>query len=271
MADAAQLRDALDAYVGSTGQRVDASKVRALSTAIVGDKQPAAWERLADEAKADQERTRIWDERKEVARPRRGLHGPCRPCPPFGSLDTCPAAATARDNRRGVRPLRGAARRPDRRSTRGEAPGGSIEQRVARIEGLLGLADAGTIAMGATSTPTGAGAAVSADDDRAGACALAKIAGYQAWQDALARAKISAAPAEAACTEFWSDTKKQACYRTTMAEIRATQAARDAAIAGGAPAREAVKNVKDNPKNEAIARARAASQAAFAACEEDGG
>jgi hypothetical protein len=53
--------------------------------------------------------------------------------------------------------------------------------------------------------------------------------------------------------------------------MRATQAARDTVIAGGEAAHEALKNVKDNPKNEAVARARAASQAAFAACENDGG
>jgi hypothetical protein len=56
-----------------------------------------------------------------------------------------------------------------------------------------------------------------------------------------------------------------------MSGIRATQAARDAVIAGGAAAHDAVKNVKDDSKNEAIARARSASEAAFAACEDDGG
>ena len=106
-------------------------------------------------------------------------------------------------------------------------------------------------------------------DDRTGPCAVARIAGYQAWQEALAKAKVNAGPAEAACADFRSDKKKQACYYAAMAETRATQAARDASIAGGAAAREAVKAVKDDPKNEAIARARAASEAAFAACGED--
>jgi hypothetical protein len=35
------------------------------------------------------------------------------------------------------------------------------------------------------------------------------------------------------------------------------------------PAHEAVKNVKDDPKNEAIAQARTASTAAWAACDDE--
>ena len=263
---AAELRDALDAFVESTGQRVEPSSVRALSTSLLGDVRAAAWERLADEAKADQERTRVWEERKDGARteaaPLPVLHGPSTrarlpprlltiggACALFGALLATLIARGCRGS---------------------EAASGSVEKRVARIEGILGLADAGAAATGSAATLPGA-APVSADDDRSGPCALAKVTGYQAWQDALAKAKVIAAPAEAACADFWSDAKKQACYRATMAEIRATQAARDAVIAGGAPAREAVRNVKDNPKNEAIARARDASQAAFAACEDDGG
>jgi hypothetical protein len=115
---------------------------------------------------------------------------------------------------------------------------------------------------------------VSADDDRpgSGGCALAKIASYQVWQEAFAKAKTNAGPAEAACADMWSESKKQACYRAATTQVRGTQAARDAVIAGGGHAREAVAAVKDDAKNEAIARARAASQAAFAACgDEDGG
>jgi hypothetical protein len=56
-----------------------------------------------------------------------------------------------------------------------------------------------------------------------------------------------------------------------MSGIRATQAARDSVIAGGTAAHEAVRNAKDDPKNEGIARARSASEAAFAACDNDGG
>jgi hypothetical protein len=145
---------------------------------------------------------------------------------------------------------------------------------VARIENVLGIADAGPAASGtAASSPLGAGV-VSADDDRSGSggCALAKIASYQAWQEAFAKAKTNAGPAEAACADIWSDSKKQACYRAATAQVRATQGARDAVIAGGGHAREAVGGVKDDPKNEAIARARAASQLAFTACgDEDGG
>ena len=63
---AAQLRDALDAYVSSTGRTIDASTVRALSTELFADTKPAAWEVVADEAAADQARTRIWDSRKDA-------------------------------------------------------------------------------------------------------------------------------------------------------------------------------------------------------------
>jgi hypothetical protein len=110
-----------------------------------------------------------------------------------------------------------------------------------------------------------AGVTASADDG-SGPCAVARVASYQAWNDALTRAKVSAGPAEAACGDLWNEKKKQACYHTAMAEIRATQTARDAVIGGGAAAREAVKGVKDDPKNDAIARARTASEAAFTTC-----
>ena len=48
-----------------------------------------------------------------------------------------------------------------------------------------------------------------------------------------------------------------------------TQAARDAVIPGDGAAHEAVRNVKDDPRNDALARARAASDRAFADCHEE--
>jgi hypothetical protein len=107
-------------------------------------------------------------------------------------------------------------------------------------------------------------------DDRSAPCAIAKIAGYQAWQEAFAKAKLNARPAEAACADIWNEKRKQGCFYAAMAETRATQAARDAVIAGGAAAREAVKAVKDSPKNDAIAAARTASEVVFTACGEEG-
>ena len=101
-------------------------------------------------------------------------------------------------------------------------------------------------------------------------CAVAKIAAYNAWQDAFARAKVLAAPAQAVCAGKWGDEKKQICYHAASAGIRAAQAARDSVVGGGSTARDAVKSVKDDAKNEAIAPARAASERAFAACREEG-
>jgi hypothetical protein len=40
---------------------------------------------------------------------------------------------------------------------------------------------------------------------------------------------------------------------------------------GGSAAREAVKGVKDDPKNDALVRARSSADAVFAACDDDGG
>jgi hypothetical protein len=83
-----------------------------------------------------------------------------------------------------------------------ESRHGDLEQRVARIEDLLGLADAGPVAPDALPAPP-----VSADD-RTESCAVAKVASYGAWQEAIAKAKANAAPAQAACGEEWSDRKK---------------------------------------------------------------
>jgi serine/threonine protein kinase len=276
---AAQLRDALDAFVQSAGG-VDASNVRALAADIFAGQQSAAWERIADEVKAEQERTRVWEERKEMPTQETPHMGPLPPKPrpplPYHPLHAgvSPRLATtvAACSVAGAFLVLVAVAA---RGCRGRDANGGIEQRVARIESILGIVDAGPAAAGsAASIPSAAGGVVSADDERpgSGACALAKIGSYQVWQEAFAKAKTNAGPAEAACAEMWSESRKQACYRAATVQVRGTQAARDAAIAGGGRAREAVAAVKDDAKNEAIARARAASQAAFAACgDEDGG
>jgi hypothetical protein len=142
-----------------------------------------------------------------------------------------------------------------------------LEPRVARIEDLLGLVDAGPVAPLGDASPA---PPVSADD-RSASCALAKVAAYRAWQEAIARAKVNAAPAQAACADEWSDRRKQACFYAATATVRTSQAARDALMAGGPAAREAVKGVKEDPKNDALARARVAADAVFAGCDDDGG
>jgi hypothetical protein len=141
------------------------------------------------------------------------------------------------------------------------------------MEDMLGIEDAGSTPATASAAAVLLGDAAGAADERAasGPCAVAKVIGYQAWQEALGKAKASASSAEANCSSIWSDKKKQGCYYAATANVRATQAARDAFITGGAAAHDAVNSVKDDPKNEAIARARAASEAAFAACDGDGG
>lgn len=145
---------------------------------------------------------------------------------------------------------------------------GDLEQRVARIEDLLGLVDGGlALAPPADGSPP---PPVSADN-RSGPCAVARVAAYRAWQEAIARAKVNAAPAQVACADEWSDKKKQACFYAATATLRTSQAARDALMAGGSSAREAVKGVKDDPKNDALVRARAAADAVFAVCDDDAG
>jgi serine/threonine-protein kinase len=265
---AAQLRDALDAFVKSTGRAVDPSNVRAVTAEIFVGEQPAEWERRADEVTAEQERTRIWAERK--AAPPRDL--PTVPLPLHrqlrGGLPLRPAAIVGASVLSGVFLAALIARGCSGRDTAGT----NMEKRLSRVEGMLGVADAGAAAATSNTSPSAdAGFVASADDERSGPCALAKIAGYQAWQEALTKAKAIAGPAEAACADIWSDAKKRACYGAATAPVRAAQAARDAIIAGGGHAHEAVNAVKDDPKNEAIARARSASLAAFAACDDDGG
>ena len=271
---AGELRDALDAFLQGSGRTVDASNVRALLNDIFAGDTPAAWERVADDANADKERTRIWEERKDPV--------PTQPLPALPAvLPHAPPAPPARQPPAGLPPrlvaIAGACAVSGAllvalvaRGCRGGVAPDGMERRVSRIEDFLGIGDAGASAPGGLAASLDAAAAVSADD-RSASCAMAKVAGYEAWQDALARAKANAGPAEAACADIWSDSKKQACYRAAMAEVRATQAARDTIIAGGAPAHEAVRNVKDDPKNEAILRARTASQTVFNACDDDGG
>jgi len=105
------------------------------------------------------------------------------------------------------------------RACRRGSDASALEQRVSRIEDLLGMTDAGASATGTPVAPSAAQAPVSLDDHSA-ACAVAKVAAYRVWQEAVARAKANAAPAEAACADIWTDTKKQACYRNAMAQIR---------------------------------------------------
>jgi hypothetical protein len=139
----------------------------------------------------------------------------------------------------------------------------ALEMRVAKLEGkgaptTTTSSDGGTIELPATSPP----------GDHA-ACAVAKVAAYDAWQEAAATAKKTAGTAEAQCADIWSEKKKQGCYYAASSSVRATQAARDAVMKGGTVARDAVKAVKDYPKNDAITKARAASEAAFAACQSE--
>jgi hypothetical protein len=156
-----------------------------------------------------------------------------------------------------------------------------LEARMRRIEERLGLPPEDEIVAraegGRTAAPpaavVGSGATpktpAAADDPKKAACAVAKVAAYGAWQEALAKAKTLAAPAEAECADMWSERKKQACYYTASQHARTAQAARDAVMKGGIPAREAVKNAKDDPKNDLIPRARSASEAAFSACNDE--
>ena len=140
-----------------------------------------------------------------------------------------------------------------------------LDQRMARVEGALGLAD-GEAPPSADTLPA---AAAGLTEETNAVCAVAKVAAYQAWQQAAAKAKSLAAPAQAACADGWTDRKRQACYYAASTGVRTTQAARDAVIPGDGAARESVKAVKDDPRNDAIAGARAASEKAFADCHEE--
>jgi hypothetical protein len=146
-----------------------------------------------------------------------------------------------------------------------------IDQRVARIESALGMGDGEAPPSADTLPPGPDGGVPSATQETTAVCSVAKVAAYQAWQEAYVRAKALAAPAQAACADAWGDRKKQACYYVASAGVRTTQAVRDAVILGDGPAHDALKNVKDDPKNEAIARARAATEKAFIDCHEESG
>jgi hypothetical protein len=146
-----------------------------------------------------------------------------------------------------------------------------MDQRVARLESALGLGDAEAPPSADTLPATPDGGIPSADEETTAVCALAKVAAYHAWQDAYVRAKALAAPAQAACADAWSERRKQSCWYAASAGVRTTQAARDAVILGDGAAHDAVKNVKDDPKNEVIARARAASEKAFTDCKDESG
>jgi len=266
---AAELRDELDGFVSSAGRAVDAADVRALLAELFGNEPLLEWERSVDEAMADRERTRVWEGQRHS--------------PKGTALESLWAGL------RGIQALR--SRVPTRlllvaagcgllgvlfvglavRGCGGRDRARGLEQRVARIEDLLGIDEAGATPAVASLPGTGSRDAAAPVDDRSAPCAIAKVASYQVWQEAFVKAKANASGAEAACSSIWSESRRQACYYAAMSGIRATQAARDTVIAGGAAGREAVKNVKDDPKNEAIARARSASDAAFAACEDDGG
>jgi len=263
---AAELRDALDGFVAGAGHAVDAGAVRALLTDLFSGTPPAEWERVADEITVDTERTRVWQEGQRAAEP--------APEPPPASPAPVPVA--------GPRPgmlaiaaacgvagaiLAGMVARGCSHSARSQA----LERRVARIEDLLGLEEAGAPPPYDAAPASSGGAAAASADDRSVPCALAKVAAYQAWQEALAKAKVIASAAEASCGGIRNDRRKQGCYYAAMSGIRTAQAARDSVMQGGAAAREALKGVKDDARNDAVARARSASDAVFAACGDDGG
>jgi serine/threonine-protein kinase len=278
---AAALRDALDGFLASTGasKPTDAAAVRALVAGAFGNEPIREWERVLDEANAEKEKTRLYEGREAAGPPQAPALPPPVPAPRFARSPLArvrladlrvqlPAIATACGVLGAV--AVGLTVRGCRRSDRV----GELEQRVVRIEDMLGIEDAGATSGGGASTDavsreTSAAAAAAAD--RSAPCAIAKVASYLAWQEAVVKAKSSASGAEGACASLWGESKRQGCYWAATSNIRATQGARDTAIAGGAAARDAVKSVKDDPKNEAIGRARSASDTAFAACEEDGG
>jgi hypothetical protein len=106
------------------------------------------------------------------------------------------------------------------RSCRAGEQSQELEQRLARVEGSQGMTDGGILPS--ADTPAG----VTATEETNAACAVAKIAAYQAWQEALSKAKALAAPAQAACADAWGDRKRQACYYVASAGVRTTQAAR---------------------------------------------
>ena len=262
---AAALREALDGFVSdaSAGRAVDAAAVRALLVDAFGGEPPLEWERVLDETTADRDKTRVWEGRGSSgteAAP--GARSPAYHRILLADLRRrLPAVATGG----GILALLVVAL-----AVRG-CRVGDLERRVTRIEDMLGIEEAGAPAASAATQDIANRDAAGASADRSAPCAVAKVASYLAWQEALVKAKAGAGSAEAACASIWSESRRQGCYYTATSNIRATQAARDTVIAGGGAARDAVKNVKDDPKNDAIPRARSASDTAFATCEDDGG
>jgi serine/threonine-protein kinase len=267
---AAALRDALDAFVSGAGtsRPTDAAAVRALLANAFGNEAPREWERVYDETVADKEKTRLWEgrdgaERQPVSHARPAWSPKAWPIR-SNLLRRLPAVATGGGILGAV--LVGLAVRGCRSGDRV----GELEHRVTRIEDLLGIEEAGA-AADAVAAPDAASRDAAISADRSGPCALAKVASYLAWQEALVKAKASASSAEGSCASIWSESQRNGCYYAARSNVRATQAARDAVIPGGAAAHDAAKNVKDDPKNDAIAHARSASDAAFSACEENEG
>lgn len=275
---AAELRDSLEAFVKSRKPVVAAADVRALLAETFAGTPPGDWERVVEEAISEHEATRAWDERKPP--PERLKTQPFAVIPPgpksVAPLPPAPSAVRAPEwsprllGAAAVIALAGAILGGSIvRGCGGRGVTPDVERRVARLEELLGVASSLPAAAAGGASPEGTGSVASADEP-APTCPEAKIASYQAWQEALTKAKALAQPAEAACADMWSDSRKQACYHSALAEVRATQAARDSVINGGSSARDAVKAVKEDPKNEAITRAHAASLAAFQACNDPG-
>ncbi|HEX8793829.1 MAG TPA: serine/threonine-protein kinase, partial [Polyangiaceae bacterium] len=62
---AAELRDALDAYVRESGVQVGEEAAKALLGTLFGDAPPAAWEDMLDEAAVGPERIRVWDDERQ--------------------------------------------------------------------------------------------------------------------------------------------------------------------------------------------------------------
>ncbi len=59
---AAELRDALDAFVKSSGEQVDERRMQAIAAELFDGNPPASWEKLIDEESEHPERIRVWDD-----------------------------------------------------------------------------------------------------------------------------------------------------------------------------------------------------------------
>jgi eukaryotic-like serine/threonine-protein kinase len=258
---AAELRDSLAAFVKNKQPVVGAADVRAFLAETFAGTPAADWEQLVDEAISEHEATRAWEERKAppghvrtqplaVIPPGPGSIAPPAPAPP-----TPPAARLPEWSPRilgAVAVVAAASAILGGSMVRACTGSDAVERRLVRLEERLGLPS--SVPAAAATSPAAAGSIASADEPPL----------------SCPEAKTIAQPAQAACAGMWSDSRKQACYYSALAQVRATQAARDSVIGGGSAARDAVTAVKDDPKNEAIGRARTASLAAFEACGETG-